>query len=65
MLDAVGTRGCRSVDGIGSRFLHDRRLDEEFPHLSSDGLVRRAFPSRLVGKTHAHTTAAGRPEGPA
>ncbi len=60
MLDAVGTRGYRSVDGIGSRFLHDRRLDEEFRHLTSDGLVRRALPARLVGKTQAHTTAAGR-----
>jgi hypothetical protein len=60
LLDAVGTRGYRSVDGIGSRFLHDRRLDEEFRHLTSDGLVRRAYPARLVGKTRAHTTAAGR-----
>ena len=60
MLDAIGTRGYRSVDGIGSRFLHDRRLDHEFRHLTSDGLVRRAYPARLVGKTHAHTTAAGR-----
>jgi hypothetical protein len=60
LLDAVGTRGYRSVDGIGSRFLHDRRLDQEFRHLTSDGLVRRAYPARLVGKTHAHTTAAGR-----
>lgn len=60
LLDAVGTRGYRSVDGIGARFLHDRRLDQEFRHLTSDGLVRRAYPARLVGKTHAHTTAAGR-----
>ena len=60
LLDAIGSRGYRSVDGIGSRFLHDRRLDEEFRHLTRDGLVRRAIPARLVGKTHAHTTAAGR-----
>lgn len=60
LLDAVGTRGYRSVDGIGMRFLHDRRLDQEFRHLTSDGLVRRAIPARLVGRTHAHTTAAGR-----
>lgn len=60
VLDAVGTRGYRSVDGIGVRFLHDRRLDSEFRHLTSGGLVRRAYPARLVGKTHAHTTAAGR-----
>lgn len=60
MLDAVGTRGYRSVEGICSRFLHDRRLDREFRHLTGDGLVRRAVPSRLVGKTHARTTAVGR-----
>lgn len=60
LLDAVGTRGYRSVDGIGARLLHDRRLDQEFRHLTTDRLVRRALPSRLVGKTHAHTTAAGR-----
>ncbi len=60
MLDAIGSRGYRSVHGIGARFLHDRRLDHEFRHLTSDGLVRRAYPARLVGKTHAHTTAAGR-----
>lgn len=60
VLDAVGTRGYRSVDGIAVRFLHDRRLDQEFRHLTSDGLVRRAYPARLVGRTQAHTTAAGR-----
>jgi hypothetical protein len=60
LLDAVGTRGHRSVDTIRWQVLHDRRLDQEFRHLTSDGLVRRALPSRLVGKTHAHTTAAGR-----
>jgi hypothetical protein len=60
MLDAVGARGYRSASGIGWRFLHDRRLDQEFQHLTRDGLVRRAVPARLVGKTHAHTTAAGR-----
>ena len=60
VLDAIGSRGYRSVDGIGSRVLHDRRLDDEFRHLTRDGLVRRAIPARLVGKTHAHTTAAGR-----
>ena len=60
LLDAVGTRGYRSVEGICKRFLRDRRLDQEFRHLTSDGLVRRAYPARLVGKTHAHTTAAGR-----
>ncbi|MBN1094920.1 hypothetical protein JKP76_01910 [Blastococcus sp. TML/C7B] len=60
MLDAIGSRGHRSVDVITSRFLHDRRMDEEFRHLTRDGLVRRAIPARLVGKTHAHTTAAGR-----
>jgi hypothetical protein len=60
LLDAVGTRGYRSVEGICRRFLHDRRLDSEFRHLTGDGLVRRAYPARLVGKTRAHTTAAGR-----
>lgn len=60
LLDAVGTRGHRSVDTIRWQVLHDRRLDQEFQHLTSDGLVRRALPSRLVGKTHAHTTGAGR-----
>lgn len=60
VLDAIGSRGYRSVDGIGSRFLHDRRLDDAFRHLTRDGLVRRGIAARLVGKTHAHTTAAGR-----
>lgn len=60
MLDAVGTRGYRSVEGIGARFLHDQRLDDEFRHLTRDGLVRRALPALLVGKTRAHATAAGR-----
>jgi hypothetical protein len=60
LLNAVGTRGHRSVDTVRWQVLHDRRLDQEFRHLTSDGLVRRALPSRLVGKTHAHTTAAGR-----
>lgn len=59
-LDAVGNRGHRSVDTIRWQVLHDRRLDSEFRHLTSDGLVRRAYPARLVGKTHAHTTAGGR-----
>ncbi len=60
LLNAVGTRGHRSVDTIRWQVLRDRRLDREFRHLTSDGLVRRAFPARLVGKTRAHTTAAGR-----
>jgi hypothetical protein len=60
LLDAVGTRGHRSVDTIRWQVLHDRRLDREFRHLTSDGLVRRAIPALLVGKTRAHTTAAGR-----
>jgi hypothetical protein len=60
LLNAVGTRGHRSVDTIRWQVLHDRRLDQEFRHLTSDGLVRRAIPALLVGKTRAHTTAAGR-----
>lgn len=60
VLAAVGTRGHRMVETIRWQVLRDQRLDQEFRHLSSDGLVRRALPSRLVGKTHAHTTAAGR-----
>lgn len=60
LLDAVGTRGHRSVDTIRWQVLHDRRLDQEFQHLTRDGLVRRAIPALLVGKTRAHTTAAGR-----
>ncbi len=60
VLDAVGTRGHRSAETIRWQVLRDRRLDQEFQHLTADGLVRRALPSRLVGRTHAHTTAAGR-----
>ncbi len=60
LLDAVGTRGHRSVETIGWQVLHDQRMDHEFRHLTTDGLVRRALPSRLIGKTHAHPTAAGR-----
>lgn len=60
LLNAVGTRGHRSVDTIRWQVLHDARLDQQFQHLTADGLVRRALPSRLVGKTHTHTTAAGR-----
>lgn len=60
VLDAVGTRGHRSAETIRWQVLRDRRLDQEFAHLTADGLVRRALPSRLVGRTHAHTTAAGR-----
>ncbi|MBJ7453351.1 MAG: TIGR04222 domain-containing membrane protein, partial [Blastococcus sp.] len=60
LLDAVGSRGHRTVETIHWQLLHDRRLDSEFRHLTSDGLVRRAYPAALLGKTHAHTTAAGR-----
>ncbi len=60
VLDAVGTRGHRLAETIRWQVLRNRRLDQEFQHLTSDGLVRRTLLSRLVGRTHAHTTAAGR-----
>jgi hypothetical protein len=61
VLDAVGTRGYRSVESISWRLEHDERLAQEFRHLVTDGLLRHALvPSRLTRTAHPHPTAAGR-----
>lgn len=61
-LDAVGTRGHRSVHSIRYRLVRDPRVTEVCRGLLGDRLIRRTFPSRLVpGKKEAYTlTAAGR-----
>jgi hypothetical protein len=61
VLDAVGTRGHRSVDTICWRLVGDQRLAQVVEQLRADGLLRRTIPSRLIPGRPAHTlTAAGR-----
>lgn len=61
-LDAVGTRGHRSVHSIRYRLVRDPRVTDVCRRLLGDRLIRRTFPSRLVPrKKEAYTlTAAGR-----
>ncbi len=61
VLDAVGTRGYRSVESIRWRLAQDERLAQEFRHLVTDRMLRHSLiPSRLVRTSHPHATAAGR-----
>lgn len=60
-LDAIGTRGHRSVDTIRHRLVRDRRVTQVCERLTDDRLIRRTLPSRLLPKKEAYTrTAAGR-----
>ncbi|MGY1753135.1 TIGR04222 domain-containing membrane protein [Blastococcus sp. SYSU D01042] len=60
VLDAVGSRGYRSAESVCWRLERDQRLDQEFQHLTADGLLRHGLPFGLGRRTHPHPTAAGR-----